>query len=117
MFFLCWQLFFSLSAASAATYTLHDENDDYYYSNNAENYEVEFDSKSGSIWTENYKQVSSIKISDNKGKSKTLKKIKLILKITRVKMVIQCIRLFMLQIQVYHRLKKSHSKFFKTTRS
>lgn len=65
--------FFSLSAASAATYTLYDEDDSYYYSNNAENYEVEFDSKSGSIWTENYKQVSSIKISDNKGKSKTLK--------------------------------------------
>lgn len=63
---------FLVSPASAATFTLLGSDSSYSYSNSAYTFSIYFDAYGGFVSTYDYKQISSVKITDIYGSTETL---------------------------------------------
>ena len=64
--------FLLMGSASAATFTLLGSDSSYSYSNSAYTFNIYFDDYGGFVSTYGYKQISSVKITDSYGSTKTL---------------------------------------------
>ncbi len=64
--------FLLMGSASAATFTLLGSDSSYSYSNSAYSFNIYFDTYGGFVSTYDYRQISSVKITDIYGRTKTL---------------------------------------------